>query len=98
MQVRSVGSIPAEPATPTLQVPAGKPNPAGTAFEAETSSRQRLFFGGGYTYLAIVADVHPTTHAGNITRILSTVSFLANLGTTIQISAHTAAQPMAYPA
>jgi len=55
-------------------------------------------FGGGYTYLAIVADVHPTTQPGNTIRTLSTVSFLATLGTIIQISAQTTAHPIAYPA
>lgn len=55
------------------------------------------FFGGGYTYLAIVADVHPTTHAGNTTRSLLTVSVFAIRGAIIQMTAHTTAQPMAYP-
>jgi hypothetical protein len=63
----------------------------------ERRDGQRFFFGGGYTYLAIVADVHPTTHPGNITFSLSTVSLLAILGTIIQIRAHTIAHPIAYP-
>jgi hypothetical protein len=52
--------------------------------------------GGGYTNLAMVADVHPITHPKKTKRIVLRLSWSAPVATTIHMNAQTIAQPMLY--
>jgi hypothetical protein len=50
--------------------------------------------GGGYTDLAIVAEVHPITHPPKTKKIVLRVSSLAWVPTTTNMTAQTIPQPI----
>jgi hypothetical protein len=54
--------------------------------------------GGGYTYLAIVADAHPMTHPPKTKRSLCRVLFVPADAAITKMTVHTTAHPMLYAA